>query len=396
MTAGGRFLLLGTFFAGAAGSLTLFVPIYHVFCAFMFLYVVSLLCGLLLRPKFSVKGQLPEKASAGQTISAEFSVENRSHLPVYDLALGFFELPSSLEEVDPGKAVPHVGAGKSLSLALKLHPRKRGFYVMPKMKVYTTFPFNLWRTVRASHRVGPLLVLPGFHPIVHLDVPVGLRYQPGGIALSSNVGESPEYIGTREYRPGDSTRRIDFKSWARLAKPAVKEYRGEYYCRIALVLDTFVAPGRRKGRNGFPEVEAAVSLSASIADALSRGEYIVDIFAVGPDLYVFRAGRNIAHFDNILEILACVEECRANPLNTIAPVLADELANITTVIYVLLDWDSTRENFVRSAIEAGCKTKVLIVHDGETRENFAHAEDWAGAIFHFTPEQVKSGGIESI
>ena len=77
---------------------------------------------------------------------------------------------------------------------------------------------------------------------------------------------------------------------------------------MALVLDTCVRRGRVRTSRGFADLEAAVSLTASVADAMCGGEYIIDIFAVGPKLYVFRAGRHTAHFDNVLEILAAVRE----------------------------------------------------------------------------------------
>lgn len=180
------------------------------------------------------------------------------------------------------------------------------------------------------------------------------------------MGESPEYIGNREYRAGDSIRHIDFRSWARLAQPAVREYQEEYYCRIALVLDTFVPSRMRESKEGFPTLEAAVSLSASIADVLSRGEHIIDIFAAGPELYVFRAGRHRAHFENVLEILSCIEATREDPFETVAPSLLDELDNVSTLICVFMEWDESRRALVRAAQEAGCGVRAFIVKDDAT------------------------------
>jgi uncharacterized protein (DUF58 family) len=235
-------------------------------------------------------------------------------------------------------------------------------------------------------------VLPAFHPISLADLPIRSRYQPGGILFTSNVGESCEYISNREYRPGDSMRRIDYRSWARLAAPVVREYQEEYYCRVALVLDTYVARGRIKSPAGFPDLEAAVSLSASVAEAISHGEFILDIFAAGPELYVFRSGRHTAHLDNVLEILACVEECRRNPFAVVAPALAGELGNISTVIFVLLDWDEDRRNLVRLAAEAGCATKVVVIRRGPTTLP-VDADSSAGSISLLTPKQVQNGEI---
>jgi len=177
----------------------------------------------------------------------------------------------------------------------------------------------------------------------------------------------------------------------------VREFQEEYYCRVALVLDTYVARNRWfRPRGGFQNLEAAVSLAASIADALSRGEYIIDIFAAGPELYVFRAGRHTAHLENVLEILACVDECRTNPFDKVAPALADELASISTVVCVLLDWDPSREALMRTAVEAGCSTKVLLVRDGPPSTDYGPAEDWLGPILCLSPADVFAGGIEQL
>jgi hypothetical protein len=109
-----------------------------------------------------------------------------------------------------------------------------------------------------------------------------------------------------------------------------------------------------------------VSLSAALADALARGEFLIDIFAAGPELHVFRAGRNIAHFENVLDILASVGACRTDPFAQIAPALAQEWNSVSSAVCVFLDWDESRLQLVRSAQESGCRVKAIIVRDRPT------------------------------
>lgn len=390
-TTGGKWLLAGLFLSCALGSATVEIPIYQVFCALLALLCVDRIAGFLWRPRIDVLGTFPEKTTAGQSIDAEYTLVNRGKLTAYDLGLRFLRLPPSFEPVGPETTLGHLGPGRSLSTTVRLTPHRRGLHTLPPPRAYSTFPLNFTRDGRSQAETPSVLVLPRFSPIAALDIPVGFRYQPGGIALTSNVGESPEYIGSREYVAGDSFRQIDHRSWARLGKPAVREYQEEYYCRVALVLDTFVPRARKPGRDGFPDLEAAISLSASVADALSRGEYLIDLFAAGPKLYVFRAGRHTAHFDNILEIVACVDACRDNPFDEVAPALADELGNISTVIGIFLDWDRTRRELARTAVEMGCSVKILIVRDGETTEPIDFEE---GSVVALTISQVRGGGIE--
>src|SRR5262245_18946709 len=159
------------------------------------------------------------------------------------------------------------------------------------------------------------------------DVPAGRRYQPGGIPLSSSTGDAIEFVGTRDYREGDPVKNIHWRSWARRGEPVVKEYQEEYFCRIAIILDTFLPRKPRPAdAAGF---EAAISVAASIADFFSRSEYIVDILAAGPDIYEVSVGRSLGYLGNILDVLSCLEPSYAPPFKSIGPHLFDKLAQIT-------------------------------------------------------------------
>ena len=395
-TTGGKWLLAGVLLSGTIGSASVEIPIYQLFCALLVILFVDRTANFLLRPRIDIAGRLPEKATAGEPIAAQYTLTNRGRWPAYDVGLRFFRLPRTFESLDPETSLGHLAPGDSLSTTVRLNPIRRGMHTLRPPWAYSSFPFNFMRDGRSragDSEESSVLVLPHFHPIANLDIPVGSRYQPGGIALTSNVGESPEYIGSREYVPGDPARQIDHRTWARLGKPAVREYQEEYYCRVALVLDTFIPRGRKPGPEGFPELEAAISLSASMADALSRGEYLIDLFAAGPELYVFRAGRHTAHFENILEIVACVDACRDNPFGKVAPALADELGNISTVIGVFLDWDHTRRELARTAVEMGCSVKILVVRDGETTEPIDFDE---GSIESLSIARIRDGEIETL
>jgi len=396
LTHAGKYFYVALAIGVAWGMATLSIPVYHLACGLLVLVLVPWFGKLAIRPRLTITGQFPTTATAGQIAAAELSVASTSGRRAHEVGLSFFSLPAGLRPVDDEATRADMAPGEPVALPVKLQTLRRGLYPLRDLHAFTTFPLHIWKADLARHPVAPLLVLPDFQPLTDLDVPVGRRYQPGGVTLTSNIGESPEYIGNRDYQHGDPVRRIDFRSWGRLAKPVVREYQEEYYCRIALVLDTFVDPARKAGPEGFPELEAAVSLSATIADALARGEYLIDLFAAGPDLYVFRAGRSIAHFDNILEILACVDECRDSPFETIAPALVDELANISAVIYILLDWDKPREQFVRMAAEVGSSAKVVIVRGGDTSESFFEAEEWAGPVTLLSPEEVRQGRVETL
>jgi uncharacterized protein (DUF58 family) len=210
-----------------------------------------------------------------------------------------------------------------------------------------------------------ILVYPQFYPLSVLHLPMGRRYQPGGVALLSIVGESVEYVGNREYRYGDNIRDIDWRATARLDHLIVREYREEYLLRVAVVLDTFVPnAGTPKCLEADQEnFERVVSLCAAISDYLARQEYVVDLFAVGPNLYHLTAGRSLAYFDQILDILACVKESGEEPFSKIESELCENLSSISTVICVFGNWDISRREFVDRLRRQGVAVRVAIVRD---------------------------------
>jgi uncharacterized protein (DUF58 family) len=166
----------------------------------------------------------------------------------------------------------------------------------------------------------------------------------------------------------------------------VKEYQEEYFARIALVLDTFV-PARPTAADE-RTFEAAVSVLASVADHYSRSETVVDILAAGPEVYEVSAGRSLAYFDNILDVLAGLEPCPDAPFAAIGPALFEKLARITTVVAVLQDWDESRERFLREVRALGTAVQVIVVHEGPTTRPWSRAGPELGEIEALTPDEV--------
>ncbi len=233
-----------------------------------------------------------------------------------------------------------------------------------------------------------LVVYPRFFSMDEVPIPVGRKHQPGGIPLSSHIGDSLEFVGTRDYRPGDPVRAIHWRSFARRGRPVVREFQEEYFTRIAIVVDTFL-PTRPKAA-ALAGFEGGISVVASIADYFSRSEYIVDILAAGPDLYEVSAGRSLAYLETILDVLACLEPCHDQPFETIGPSLFEKLSATTSLVAVLLDWDETRLAFLRRVKAMGVAVWAIVVRDGETTLPWA-----AAAVELDRVEQLTTADIEA-
>jgi uncharacterized protein (DUF58 family) len=339
------------------------------------------------RPPLRVTAGLPARVTAGRPITVSLDLTSpRATGPLSLFWEGPLPAATSLE-VQPVESYLEAGAEAATRVAVRLHPRRRGRYILPELGVARTDPFGLARSRAVWLPEHVVLVYPRYYTLEELPLPMGRRYQPGGIPLASQVGESLEFVGTREYREGDPLRKIHWPSTARLGKPVVKEYQEEYFSRIALVLDTFL-PRRPRPRER-ERFEAAISLLASVAEHFSRSDEVVDILAAGPDLYEVSTGRSLGYLDNVLDVLACLEPSAAPPFETVGPALFERLGRLTTVVAVMLEWDEAREAFLRQVRAMGVAVSVFLVHEGETRRPWASVSADLGEIARFTPGAIE-------
>ena len=362
---------------------------YVLFSAAAGIFLMAAFYALLPRPKLQIECRMPERATALVPLKIHVRMQAAGRGKLRDLQLKFprprkwgssirFEPPAVFCGIEPGQVT---------QAQIELLVLRRGRYLLRGATVRGTDPLRLAATRATALDDQVLLAYPRFYSMEEFLVPLGRRYQPGGIPLSSSTGDAIEFVGTREYREGDPIKNIHWRSWARRGEPVVKEYQEEYFCRLALILDTFLPA--KHGEREEKSFEAAISVLASIADFFSRSEYIVDILAAGPDLYEVSAGRSLAYLENILDVLACLEPCSDPPFQTIGPHLFEKLAQITTVVAVLQDWDPVRLDFLRQVKELGTAVRVIVVHDGPTREPWQQVGPELGEITHMSPDDVE-------
>jgi uncharacterized protein (DUF58 family) len=189
------------------------------------------------------------------------------------------------------------------------------------------------------------MILPRRYPVGRPTLPGARRYQQGGVAFASSVGESQEFVSLREYRPGDPLRKIHWRSWAKTGKPIVRENQDEYFVRHALILDTFLGSGRED------LFEEAVSVAASFAASVLTQESLLDLLFVGDRTFCLTVGRGLGGAERMLEILACVEPCPGKSFSELRQSVLLRRPLMSGCIAVLLGLDEPRRELI-SALRA--------------------------------------------
>ena len=370
-------------------------------CTFLIaILLISTVFSIFFRYRFSATRNLPRFATVGVKLNYKIIIHNKSDKIQKSLKLfenfsdrrpTFKEFTETPEPETARRNLTHAfgfnrwlwliarkQCGKALSIELpplaphsktevtgEIIPTHRGVMRLAGMTVARPDPFGLFNACATISLPQSLLILPQLYNLPPIQLPGTMKHQSGGVALASSVGDAEEFRSLREYRPGDSLRKIHWKSWAKVGKPIVKEEQDEFFVRHALILDTF------QSVNYSEILEAAISVAASLACEVQTQESLLDLMFVGHEAYCFTFGRSLSHTDKMLEILASVVACRDKPFDSIIPVVIEKLTLLSGCICIFLTWDEDRRRLINYLKSMGIHTLVLILTESENKlDNF--------------------------
>lgn len=385
-------LVLGTAAAAAVVGLdTTQAMSFQAFTLLVALLALALAAAARFRPRMVVRRTLPRYATAGERLEYPASVENTGSRPLagltaverladsrpsfdlwcatpepgeakrnaFDRRVGYYRwrwlverrLPRPLREV----ALPTVAPGKSATVKLALEPRRRGRLELAGVTLARTDPLGLVRGLYRAEAPAHVTVLPRRYRLPRIALPGARRFQQGGVTLASSVGDSAEFVGLRDYRPGDPLQRVHWKSFARTGRPIVREYQDEFFDRHALVLDTST------GRGEDAAFEEAVAVAASFVRAIDTQECLLDLLFVGREVHCHTGGRGQTRPEHLLEVLAGVAPSPPPAFAILADRVRAHRHRLTSAIVVLLDWDEPRRRFVAALRASGLAVRALLV-----------------------------------
>ncbi len=359
-TDSGRILVSVLFASACIAAPGLHISAYLLTCLALALLLTAIGFAYFYRPRLSVSRSWLAPPHAGENMIYQVTVKNTGTRPAREISLFERCLPYGLysaaydHRVSP--PIDALAPGEQRTVTLAMRCRRRGIYHLPPLWAGSSFPSNMFRWLVTVGQTDRLVVYPAFHSQREFRLPFHRVYQPGGIAVSSNVGNSNEFLNTREFRQGDRMRDIHWPSYARTGKLIVKEYVDEYFVRIGLLLDNELL-----ARDNPDSLEQRISMAAGIADALAKKEYIIDLFAAGELLHHFQMGRALAHLDNLLEILACIEGVPKIHFDRLQAGLTPYLRQLSSMIVLLKDWDEERARFCQSLRNLGLSLRVIVI-----------------------------------
>ena len=364
---------------------------------------VALLLSVRWRPNITVSRILPDTVTVDHPTSYTVSIRNNSNKSEADLVLADFlktRYPVATDFIRATRSqrdqninwfdrvvgfprwialvrksrgariealnLPTIPAQATISVTFPLHTLRRGKLVLTHLEIRRPDPLGIFL---AAHRIvcyGELVSLPKRYPTPRLDWNSHRHFHRGGLTQIATVGDSEEFMGLREYRPGDPLRHIHWRSFAKRGSPVVKEHQDEYFDRHALLIDTFL------GDASDTDFETAISIAASFILSERPTDSILDLVFIDRKVWRLTTGRGLSNNRQVLLQLAELNPSKTDNFDHLASYLGRYLERLASVIIVATTWDATRQTFVNELQHR--KLRCLVLRAGEKPGRQANAE----------------------
>jgi uncharacterized protein (DUF58 family) len=296
-----------------------------------------------------VSRELPRRVRLGEKVPVVLRVTNRSKstLPV-------MRVEDSLEAFEPvALCCKELGAGVTARVETVRRARQRGVYESGPVCLQTSAPLSFARRLLVRETPGRVTVVPSW---VELPAWSPLRSSGiGGEDPNARAGQGTgDYLGVRDYRPGDPMRAVHWRTAARAGRLIVTEFEEESRRRVLIALG-----GPDAGIPPDSAFETLARAAASIAKCALDNGHQVSLLHSGGELAD-------ARFGDCLEALA-----EATPDDRpLCARLGSGLARLGrggTVVLLACDSEQTRsdlEEATRLAASRHCRTVAVIAESG--------------------------------
>src|SRR5579871_3660717 len=268
----------------------------------------AVLAVLWIYPRIAARGvsvtrRMTSRAFEDDEVEVTFGVENRGLLPLIHPEVEDFFVPD--KEPRRRTPLPAILRGRTRALVRYrgICTGKRGTYEIGPAHARVACPLGLFPRDVRLRETASLIIYPRALPLPTL--PAAGQGIPWATSATSRVsGQSTDALSVREYRPGDSLRRVHWPTTARRGRLAVLELELEHARDVTNFLDLDRRTLRGLGRRSTLETSVRIAASAA-ATYLQQGDR-VSLVAHGKEPVLVPPGSGERHLALILEELAHV------------------------------------------------------------------------------------------
>jgi len=183
-----------------------------------------------------VSMRAPDEVFAGRPATVRLDLtRSRGRLPSYLL---------TCEGDRGGEVITELLPGETLGLKVRTTFPRRGRHPLEELTLTSEFPFGLVRRGGTFIPEATCVVYPEPHPVPWEFVEKAER--EGEDLPTPLAGVGGDFRGQRDYVPGDSLSRVQWKGWLRHRRFMTKEFESEGVSPVVFSYTAVPGPGREK------------------------------------------------------------------------------------------------------------------------------------------------------
>ncbi len=309
-------------------------------------------------------------------------IEMRDHLPELLSPEELHLPPSSAPNSRLYTHSTHLGWYERASWSLDLQCPERGYYRLGPARLRSGDGFGIFSDERDEQNIEGIVVYPQTVPMEDLGLPAARPL--GEIRGKERMFEDPmRFAGLRDYQPGDSLRRIDWKATARRGELQSRVYEpsSTHHIIVALNVDTL----EHSWYGYIPELlESSIVVAASVARWAYDNRQAVGVLANGglPESdrpISISPGRAPDQLSRLLEALGGIGPMTVEPLADLLERESHRLPLGSTLAVVTSLVTEPLAAVLRRLHEEGQQVSVLSMVD----------EDWSDSLGDVPVQRIR-------
>lgn len=361
--------------------------------AMLYLFVGAVLLGrwwsgqIITRIKFL--RAFDNKAFPGETVPVQVQLTNNSWLPAVWLRVQDY-FPLEIADQRSFHRVLSLNPRETTTVQYQLKAQKRGYYAVGPLVITSGDLLGLSPEKNSEGPSDHLTVYPRVIPFS--DVRLPSRSPMGSLRARQPILEDPTRpAGKRDYRPGDSLRRIDWKATAITSRLQTKIFEPSMALETMLFLNLNVNDYPLRAR--YEATELAIVVAASLASwiisqrqAAGLVTNAVDPLSVDSQANPLPARKGRPHLMRILELLARVRALETSSFQTM---LNQQRVHLNWGTSLIVLTANAGQDLMESLLQARRSGLLpVLVLCGQNPEN-RNAIQWC-KLFHIPASEIQT------
>jgi uncharacterized protein (DUF58 family) len=326
------------------------------------------------------------KAFPGEVIPVRIDVQNNTFLPAVWLRVQDY-YPIEVAETSTFQQVISLGPKEKTRLDYTLKAQKRGYYTIGPLHVTSGDLLGLTAERQSQGPTDNLTIYPRVIPFSEVQLPS--RSPMGTMRHKQPIFEDPTRpAGKRDYRPGDSLRRIDWKATAATGRMQTKLFEPSIALETVIFLDLNLHDYPTRYRSD--STELAIVLAASLGHWVVSKRQTTGLVTNGLDPLSLdsraaplpaRKGR--AHLMRVLEVLARIKAAETSePFTTLLRHNRVHLPWGTTMILITGSAETELFDELLQARRSGLNPVLVLVGENPNHRQSARQGKMFGIPTH--------------